>query len=137
MSNAMASIKLLDKKRAWQTHPASHIHAFHPHIPIRLLPVVPQKPCVGTKAPVLAATLPAPDIIIIVEQTLMPAVVSTHRRRMLLASPPRAMLVCVCVVARRKRPGCEKRACVNNSIATWAGKQQHLCVDASESGVAC
>ena len=120
----------LARRERLQTHPASHIHAFHPHVPMRLLPVVPQKPCGETKAPVLAATIPVPDTIIIVEQTLKPAVLSTHRRWVLLPSPPRAMLVCVYVVVRRKRPGCQEdgMAWVNNSISDMAGKQQQLCV---------
>jgi len=44
-----------------------------------------------------AATLPAPAIIIIVEQTP----VSTHRRWMLVPSLPRAMLVSVFVWLRK------------------------------------
>ena len=81
--------------------PHFHFHALVPHVPSRFLSVVPQKPCGKAKAPVLAATLPTPDIIIIVEQTLTPAV-STHRRWMLLPSPPGAMLDCVCAVASEK-----------------------------------
>ena len=97
-AESRGSIKLLANERAWQMHLASQVPVLALHVPIRLLSVVPQKPCEGTKAPVLAAAaLPAPAIIIIVEQTP----VSTHRRWLLVPSLPRAMLVSVFVWLRQ------------------------------------
>lgn len=100
IEDPMREIQCQEKKSVVD---ASHLHiyALVPYVPSRILSDVPQKPSGKAKAPVLAATPLAPDIIIIVEQTLTPAV-STHRRWMILPSSSRAILECVCAVMREK-----------------------------------